>query len=174
MLIFINLFTLLLVSSCTLYWPVLCRRAQIDCTASNTVEDLLLPNTVDQKDEKPYTAGLDTVTDVPLGKLLAEHLSSWHIQIALNVGNRILHDLNCLKLRHWEADRWPSRWQYSRSEKLKWFAGIDFRRRAHRDEWGYNKVNNWNYDQLALKEECLASNEERMEFEGSTSGGNAE
>ena len=36
----------------------------------NIVKDLLLPNTVDQKDEKPYTAGLDTVTDVPLGKLL--------------------------------------------------------------------------------------------------------
>ena len=66
----------------------------------NIVKDLLLPNTVDQKDEKPYTAGLDTVTDVPLGKFLAGHLSNWHIQIALNVGNRILHDLNCLKLRY--------------------------------------------------------------------------
>ena len=31
----------------------------------NTVKDLLLPNTVNQKDEKPYTAGLDD-TEIPL------------------------------------------------------------------------------------------------------------
>ena len=30
----------------------------------NTVKDLLLPNTVNQKDEKPYTAGLDD-TEIP-------------------------------------------------------------------------------------------------------------
>ena len=41
----------------------------------NTVKDLLLPNTVKQKDEKPYTAGLDDtaiphikikITEIPL------------------------------------------------------------------------------------------------------------
>ena len=41
----------------------------------NTVKDLLLPNTVNQKDEKPYTAGLDDtaiahikikITEIPL------------------------------------------------------------------------------------------------------------
>ena len=41
----------------------------------NTVKDLLLPNTVNQKDEKPYTAGLDNtaiphikikITEIPL------------------------------------------------------------------------------------------------------------
>ena len=45
----------------------------------NTVKDLLLPNTVNQKDEKPYTAGLnDTaiahikikITEIPLEKKL--------------------------------------------------------------------------------------------------------
>ena len=41
----------------------------------NTVKDLLLPNTVNQKDDKPYTAGLDDtaiphikikITEIPL------------------------------------------------------------------------------------------------------------
>ena len=41
----------------------------------NTVKDLLLPNTVNQRDEKPYTAGLDDtaiphikikITEIPL------------------------------------------------------------------------------------------------------------
>ena len=45
----------------------------------NTVKDLLLPNTVNQKDEKPYTAGLDDtaiphikikITEIPLGNKL--------------------------------------------------------------------------------------------------------
>ena len=35
----------------------------------NTVKDLLLPNTVSQKDEKPHTAGLDD-TEIPLEKML--------------------------------------------------------------------------------------------------------
>ena len=43
----------------------------------NTVKDLLLPNTVSQKDEKPHTAGLDDtaiphikikITEIPLEK----------------------------------------------------------------------------------------------------------
>ena len=45
----------------------------------NTVKDLLLPNTVNQKDEKPHTAGLDDtviphikikITKIPLEKKL--------------------------------------------------------------------------------------------------------
>ena len=45
----------------------------------NTVKDLLLPNTVSQKDEKPHTAGLDDtaiphikikITEIPLEKKL--------------------------------------------------------------------------------------------------------
>ena len=45
----------------------------------NTVKDLLLPNTVNQKDEKPHTAGLDDtailhieikITEIPLEKKL--------------------------------------------------------------------------------------------------------
>ena len=59
MLTFINLFTLLLVSSCTLYWPVSIMQESANRLYRNIVKDLLLPNAVDQKDEKPYTAGLD-------------------------------------------------------------------------------------------------------------------
>ena len=45
----------------------------------NTVKDLLLPNTVSQKDEKPHTAGLDDtaiphikikITEIPLENML--------------------------------------------------------------------------------------------------------
>ena len=45
----------------------------------NTVKNLLLPNTVNQKDEKPHTAGLDDtaiphieikITEIPLEKKL--------------------------------------------------------------------------------------------------------
>ena len=45
----------------------------------NTVNDLLLPNTVNEKDEKPHTAGLDDtaiphikikITEIPLEKKL--------------------------------------------------------------------------------------------------------
>ena len=45
----------------------------------NTVKDLLLPNTVSQKDEKPHTVGLDDtaipyskikITEIPLEKKL--------------------------------------------------------------------------------------------------------
>ena len=45
------------VSWCLLYWPVLDRRAQMNCTAK-TVEDPFLLNTLSQKDEKLHTAGL--------------------------------------------------------------------------------------------------------------------
>ena len=47
----------------------------------NTVKDLLLPNTVTQKDEKPHTAGLDDtaiphikikITEIPLEKKLRD------------------------------------------------------------------------------------------------------
>ena len=45
----------------------------------NTVNDLILPNTVNEKDEKPHTAGLDDtaiphikikITEIPLEKKL--------------------------------------------------------------------------------------------------------
>ena len=48
----------------------------------NTVKDLLLPNTVSQKDEKPHTAGLDDtaiphikikITEIPLEKSSIRH-----------------------------------------------------------------------------------------------------
>ena len=51
---------------------------QINGTAGNTVKDLLLPNTVNKKDERPHTAaGLDDtaiphikikITEIPLEK----------------------------------------------------------------------------------------------------------
>ena len=66
----------------------------------NTVKDLLLPNTVNQKDEKPYTARLDDtaiphikikITEIPLEKKLNignPHVPSFQKGIAKICGRR--------------------------------------------------------------------------------------
>ena len=55
--------SLLTVLCCMFYWTALIREESANEWHCNTMKDLLLLNTVSQKDEKPHTAGLDdTVT----------------------------------------------------------------------------------------------------------------
>ena len=64
---------------------------QINGTAGNTVKDLLLPNTVNKKDETPHTAaGLDDtsiphikikITEIPLEKPQYRNIVNPHVPL---------------------------------------------------------------------------------------------